>query len=275
MPQLANPTLNQSLINAAANELAQRRATGNAGERLAPALRPHNVAQAFAIQQAVAHLYQKANNPIAGWKCLLPSADKIVVAPIYQQDMYRHPSNCPLYPSAAGSARVEPELAFEIAEDLPPNSQAYSQAQIDSALGHTHLALELINSRYQNPSEANYFDALADGLVNQGLWLGPCIDTDNLEAEKIDTHQFELSVKVENGEHRQILATHPNGLAKAGLYWLVNFLSAQGIGLKRGQYVITGSYAGVLELPLAQRCQFQYGSLGGFEVEFVDKSSSR
>jgi len=51
----------------------------------------------------------------------------------------------------------------------------------------------------------------------------------------------------------------------------VNFLSAQGIGLTQGQYVITGSYAGVLDLPLAQVCDFEYGALGQFAVTFTAK----
>ncbi|MGL4221929.1 MAG: hydratase [Shewanella sp.] len=259
-------------INAAAQALAQRRAKGEAGALLEEALRPKDFPQAFAIQQAIAQQFSAQGNPIAGWKCLLPTAEKTVVAPIYQQDVYLQTAECPLYPSSKGLARVEPELAFEIGNDLPPRVTPYSEAEIDAALGKTRLALELIKSRYQNPSEANHLDALADGLVNQGLWLGPEL----LATAEIETSHFALSVAIahndqQQGEALQKAAVHPNGFAKAGLYWLVNFLSAQGIGLSRGQYVITGSYAGVLDLPLNQHCQFHYGELGQFGLRFVEK----
>lgn len=259
-------------INAAAQALAQRRAKGEAGALLEEALRPKDFPQAFAIQQAIAQQFSAQGNPIAGWKCLLPTAEKTVVAPIYQQDVYLQTAECPLYPSSKGLARVEPELAFEIGNDLPPRATPYSEAEIDAALGKTRLALELIKSRYQNPSEANHLDALADGLVNQGLWLGPEL----LATAEIETSHFALSVAIahndqQQGETLQKAAVHPNGFAKAGLYWLVNFLSAQGIGLTRGQYVITGSYAGVLDLPLNQHCQFHYGELGQFGLRFVAK----
>lgn len=263
---------NHLLIITAAKELAKRRTSGTTGDLLTEALRPNNFEQAFAIQQTVAEIFKaNDNNPIAGWKCLLPTAEKIVVAPIYQADVYQQSATCPLYPSTKGLARVEPELAFEIGSDLPPRATPYSETEIDEALGHTRLALELIKSRYQNPSEANHFDALADGLVNQGLWLGPVLNPQ----EGLETSRFELSVDIANGEQQsdtlQKSAIHPNGFPKAGLYWLVNFLSAQGIGLTQGQYVITGSYAGVLDLPLAQVCKFEYGELGQFSVTFIAK----
>ncbi|MCL1091403.1 hydratase [Shewanella profunda] len=268
MSHSASLKQDQLLIITAAKELAKRRTSGTTGDLLAEALRPHHFEQAFAIQQAVAKVFMDtANNPIAGWKCLLPTADKTVVAPIYQHDVYHQTPDCPLYPSTKGLARVEPELAFEIGVDLPPRTTPYTEAEIDAAIGKTHLALELIKSRYHTPSEATHFDALADGLVNQGLWLGPTLNT----TDDIDLNHFNLTIKLEGGDIQQKEAIHPNGFPKAGLYWLVNFLSTQGIGLAKGQYVITGSYAGVLDLPLQQIYQFEYGKLGQFEVRFVAK----
>ncbi|MGI2096023.1 hydratase [Shewanella glacialipiscicola] len=258
----------QRCIKPAAKELAMRRAAGTNGDLLNSELRPTNFEQAFAIQQAVAEIFNTTdNNPIAAWKCLLPTAEKTVVAPIYQHDVYQQSATCPLYASNQQLARVEPELAFEIARDLPPRATPYTEAEINAALGNTRLALELIKSRYHTPSEATYFDALADGLVNQGLWLGPVLNA----LEGVDTSGFKLKVNIQDGDTLQKTAIHPNGSAKAGLYWLVNFLSTQGVGLTQGQYVITGSYAGVLDLPLAQICHFEYGALGQFSVEFITK----
>ena len=90
-------------INTAAKELAERRAAGTSGDLLIPELRPTSFEQAFAIQQAVAEIFKASdNNPIAAWKCLLPTAEKTVVAPIYQADVYHQSTTCPLYPSTKG-----------------------------------------------------------------------------------------------------------------------------------------------------------------------------
>lgn len=280
MPHNALSTATQQ----AAIELATRRNQGLQGDLLAESFRPQDFEAAFAIQQHVAQLFNDQGNQIAAWKCLLPTTAKIIVAPIYQHDIHLSEiSNtatpnalaittdieaaCPIYASAAGQARVEPELAFELLTDLPPREQAYSEAEIDAAIARPRLALELIQSRYHTPSEATHFDALADGLVNQGLWLGPRV---NNKAD-VTLDAFTLSVTSDAGVSIQKAAVHPNGAAKAGLYWLANFLRQRGIGLTQGQFVITGSYAGVLDLPLNQRCQFNYGDLGSFELSFKPK----
>lgn len=213
--------------------------------------------------------------PVAGWKCLLPTPEKIVVAPIYAPSMSQldshsaQPATCSLWPStvpaSAGFARVEPELAFVLKQDLPPRAEPYSNAEIDAAIGATHLALELIQSRFSHDSGAGFFDQLADGLFNQGLFLGPEIHTQ----AGWSGAQFDLVLRFADGREQHVAAEHPNQQPKAGLYWLVNFLSAHQITLKAGQAVITGSYAGVLDLPFDEEIQFQYGDWGQFRLRFL------
>lgn len=255
----------------AAAILASRRLQGEVAALLPQSLRPQSFADAFLLQQQVAAMLPST---IAGWKCALPTVDanceKFVVAPLYQAELYPFPAAiCPIWPSvlppSKGLARVEPELAFVFACDLPARVQGvpYSTAEVDAAIGGVHLALELIQSRFLPDSGAVYFDQLADGLFNQGLYLGPAI-----AAKDADLNQFLLEISVDNKLFLQKQALHPNGDAKAALYWLVNFLSAQGIGLTAGQAVITGSYAGVLDLPIGPQIQFEFGQLGAFSLQF-------
>lgn len=295
-------------FDAAAQILASRRQQGRVAELLPPELRPAHFAEAFALQQQVAALMPSA---IAGWKSLLPTVDqqgeKRVVAPIYAADVTQAGdetvpaqitpakgiSQCALWPSvlpaSKGLARVEPELAFVLAQDLAPrqNQQPYSTAEIDHAISHCQLALELIQSRYLPDSGAGYLDQLADGLFNQGLYLGPKLAPQLAQEKSAATADItaDLAAEIQPAEHCRFLlqirladgslieknAVHPNDNPKAGLYWLVNFLTAQGIGLKAGQAVITGSYAGVIDLPFGQDISFQYGNLGQFQLRFVEK----
>lgn len=274
--QLPAPDLSTSLLQQAAAILVERRKLAEVGPLLTDALRPRSLADAFALQQQVAVAMAE---PIAGWKCLLPTPDKIVVAPIYPSTFCRFESNsdqvqqCRLWPSkvpaSAGLARVEPELAFVLQQDLPSRSEPYSNSEIDTAIGATHLALELIQSRFSHDSGAGFYDQLADGLFNQGLFLGPQIQ----QAHECSGEQFSLQLTFADGRQQHLTAVHPNQQPRAGLYWLVNFLSANGIGLLAGQAVITGSYAGVLDLPFGEDIQFQYGDWGKFRLRFVTKTS--
>ncbi len=265
-------------LSAAAIELANRRKEGRAGPLLPEALRPNNFAEAFALQQFVGKLFAGVNaDDVAGWKCALPTADKTVVGAIYKSTIQSQPvftkttdeslstvSVCIIHPDSDGLARVEPELAFEIAKDLPPKKIPYTQAEIDAAVGKTRLALELIQSRYDDPAQASLLDALADGLVNQGLWLGPEVN-DTVAA---DLSCFDLHLTSDKGLAEVIAGRHPNTNPRAGLYWLVNFLSEQGIGLRQGQQIITGSYAGLLKLPMAEQITIRCGDLGIYVIEF-------
>lgn len=252
-------SIEADFVHAAAQILAARRLRGEAGPRLPEACRPHTLEQAMAIQAAVT---RELDAGIGGWKCGLPTPERIVVAPIYAQTI-QQASPCAIWPRG-GQARVEPELAFVLGHDLPARALPYSHAEIDAAIGHTHLALELIASRYAEPAGISFAEALADGLVNQGLWLGPQVDT---EAARL-ADEIALRVSDAVGVRSEHAGRHPNGLPRTPLYWLVDYLRSQGQDLKAGQAIITGSYAGVLELPLGEVLTVDYAGLGSLTVSF-------
>ena len=251
-------------LEQAAHILAQRRFHQQTGALLADPLRPTSFQQAFEIQQATAKEYsQLTNSKIAGWKCAQPNGDKTIIGALFDNEVQQQTALCSLA-STDSKALIEPELCFTLRADLPARESTYSQAEIDDAIGSTRLALELIQSRYADPKQASFFDALADGLLNQGIWLGPEITP----TTDVSYREFELTIAVEGEQIQSLAGKHQDGHARAGLYWLVNFLSAQGIGLSQGQQVITGSYAGVITLPYDKKIHFQYGELGEFEVVF-------
>ncbi|WP_434340272.1 hydratase [Motilimonas cestriensis] len=258
---MLNPDIEQ-----AAQVLASRRFHQQVGPFLPQAQRPNNFNQAFAIQQACAkHYSQLASTAQIGWKCAQPNGDKTIIGALFESEIQHQTTICPLA-STDGKALIEPELCFTLKSDLPPRAGAYSQTEIDDAIGSTRLALELIQSRYEAPKQASFFDALADGLLNQGVWLGPEIKA----ATDLSYSEFELTIAVQGEPNQVLVGKHQDGHARAGLYWLVNFLSQRGIGLSKGQQVITGSYAGVISLPFNKIIHFQYGKLGEFQLEFRD-----
>lgn len=255
------------MINAqqAAQLLIARRLSGTQGERLPESCRPTNLEEALAIQAAVSHDWcEQQDDSIGAWKCGLPSAGKLVAAPIYTRSIDSVPPVA-LWPKGE-LARVEPELAFFFGVDLPARSEAYSPAEVDAAISRTHLALELINSRYSDPKSCSFPEMLADCLVNQGLFIGPMVDSQLAQTSS----EFTLTARY-NGETHQYHAQHPNGLPRAPLYWLVEFLRSRGQGIMAGQAVITGSFAGVLELPLGCEISLNYQGLGELLVSFNAK----
>lgn len=253
--------LASNLLEQAASELIARRKSGQPGPRLPEPCRPADLEDGWQLQQQVT---RRLGLPIGGWKAALPSPGKLVVAPIYAPTI-SSAAICSLpFVMDTDSVNVEPELAFILNDALPVRAHAYTEAEVDAAVGSVHAALEICASRYNNPAELAFPELLGDGLVNGGLWLGPALATTALT----DVSTFALTWAIENEPAMTVEARHPDGDPRAPLYWLVNFLRARGLGLQSGQAVITGSYAGVLALPSRQRVKFDYGELACFEVEF-------
>jgi 2-keto-4-pentenoate hydratase len=263
--------LDLPLRASSASFLAKRRIEKQTGSRLPEALRPQNAEQAWQIQQAQTGLLISQGDSVAAWKCSLPQpdkhGDKLIVAPIFGSTVFQQ-SPCPLI-LQAGNCPIEPEIAFTLKHDLPPRADAYSEAEVLAAVGETRLALEILQNRcadadapLQSKPEVSFFEHLADNLFNQGLFLGPQIPLDKaLEAAEIDFTLTQQTSRLERA------GKHPNGLPQQPLFWLANFLSQQGIGLKAGQHIITGSYAGFFDVLPNTPFQLQFGELGVLEAE--------
>jgi len=255
-------------INLAASILTERRMNGSQGDRLPETARPQNIDHALKIQAAVTDQWcEKMDDSIGGWKCLQPpehTQNRIVVAPIYTTTM-NSVSPVSLW-RKDNLARIEPEIGFVFGKNLPARSEPYTPAEVDAAIARTHMALELMHCRYADTSDCEFPEMLADCLLNQGMFVGPQIDS-NLAKTK-----GEMLIKVTvNGETKDYQGKHPNLAPRVGLYWLAEFLRQQGQGIIAGQTVITGSFAGIIEVPLNQDVKIEYENLGEMTVRFLAK----
>lgn len=261
------PTFTPAQLETAADELLLRRSDGRPAGLLPDSCRPVLLPDALAVQWLVARQYSK----VIGWKCGLPSVDangqlKIVLGPLYQSELQQGPQ-CQLWPSNKGLARVEPEYAYPLLADVEPGVAPLSDADVAALLGVPYLALELIQSRYQPDAGASYPDQLADGLFNQGLWLGPTLTGP-------EQASFDLTLTLAGQTPVTHAARHPNDNPRAPLCWLINFLRAQGIALEAGQLLITGSFAGVLELPFDADFRWQFGEEPAFQLRFCRRETT-
>jgi 2-keto-4-pentenoate hydratase len=249
--------------DAAARHLVAARASRRAGERLPEACRPADVADALEIQERVREFLGVA---IGGWKCSVPSAAReIAAAPIFASTITSN-SPCAILP-IEGKARIEPEIAFVIGRDLPSRATPYSEAEVRAGIRETRAVLELIGPRYADPAAVSYPEFLADSIANQGLFVGPVV-VDGLALPlaafriTIDTPKRQLLVR--DGEH-------PDGHPLRPLVWLANHLASRGAGLTAGQLVTTGSYCGMVDVPLDTPLVVAFGDFGRLSVQFAPK----
>ncbi len=254
----AVPDPRQDAVEGAARELVVARSTRRRLARLPPACRPNDFEAALRTQLVVGAQLQER---VAGWKCALPSSGKMIVAPIYGS-VIADGSRWHL-PVAGHKARLEPEIALVLERDLPPRSRPYEEAEVRAAVGSVRLALELLDCRYADPEQVSFTELLADGLFNAGLFLGPEV-SGGLARE---LGRIAITLEVDGTSAQRLDGCHPDGDPVRPLHWLANILRERGDGLERGQVVITGSYAGVLEVPSGARLRIEFGELGSIAIQ--------
>jgi 2-keto-4-pentenoate hydratase len=249
----------------AARILVTARQTGALVERLPDELLPANLDDGFAIQQEVS---RQLGRQIGAWKCALPQPGKIIAAPIYDAEIHRG-DVCRMSGSPGVAVRAEPELACLLNRDLPARREVYGEAEVLDALGATHLALELLGCRYAHPETLTFPELLADGLFNAGLVIGPRVNS--VAGATLADLPVELDISLASvGQEAVTFAgRHPDRSALAPIVWLTNFLRVRGLGLHAGQAVITGSYAGVLDLPIGCELRVGFGNLGTLPITFL------
>jgi len=254
--------MTNSTYDQAATELLKRRIAGTKAPTLSEDIRPKNLEDVLQIHESMIKLH---SDTVGGWKCLLPPSDeKIVVAPIFSKTVQRG-DNCELFKDL-DVARIEPEICFVLSKDLTANPDGYTEEQINNAIGSCHMALELVQSRYAKDSGFEFFDSLADCLINQGLFIGPEIDREKaFSAEKIN-------IGITHDEQKQTFeGKHPNSLPQKPLYWLIDFMTRRGTTFKAGEAIITGSYCGVVEAEFEKLTTISYEGIGDYQVTLNEK----
>jgi 2-keto-4-pentenoate hydratase len=256
--------LTDQQIEEASQLFIARRRNALTGPALPPSCRPTDIDDALHIQQRVLQLL---GAQVGGWKSSVPPPGGAILAPIPHDRIFRT-SPCSM-PLIDGLAAVEPEIAYVMAADLPPRATAYSPEDVLQAVASTHLAFELIVTRYAPQTALELPDKLADSLSNYGLFLGPAIAAEyakeNIDGQTLPA--FRLTLSNGSQELGQWNGKHPDGHPLRALHWLANDLSTRNTGLRRGDVVTTGSYHGLIHLPVAQPLRMSFGSLGEIAIE--------
>ena len=259
----ATVTKNNQLLQLAQHLFAQRNA--KAPNSHFDSVSPQSMEKAIAVQQMMAGL----NGHIAGWKCLVPQANgDLIVAPILQPA--ERGGQCSIIPSVKDDqvlALIEPEIAFILGQDIEPH-RSYTNAEIDQAISATHMALELIQNRFAGDVQPSFYQKLADGLSNQGVYIGPEID----KSVAFAAGQVDVVVTDNTSPNtpQSFAGKHPCDLPPLPVYWMINYLAQLGIKLNAGQAIITGSYCGVVKVLMETEINIEYRGIGQFNVKFVD-----
>lgn len=205
----------------------------------APAL---TLDDAYAVQAALLRRRRDRGEQVVGWKLGYTSAA------MREQMGIREPNwgaltdamllgDGAVLPESVLQPRVEPEVAVELAADLPAGS---SVETAERSLGRARACLEVVDSVW-----TDYCFSLeqntADGSSAAFVVLGPPLQAWGLDAVEVRLRRN--GVPAGRGRGADAMG-HP----LAGLCWLADELAGRGTALRAGDLVITGGLTAAVPL---------------------------
>ena len=231
---------------------------------------PQTLVEAYAIQHAA---LRALHTDIAGWKATLLAAkiesNQGLCAPLGARFVVDAPAFVlPYHQPTANTSEfgIEPELAFRLGSDLPPlgAKAAYSRASVSAAIISAHATIEVVVSRFLDPTKVTEFERVADACSNEVLVVGPSLPS----WRQLSLTDLPLRVCIDGIPVYQGPASHPLKDPLLPVVWLANHVSGLGRGLRAGELITTGSCNGLRTLRKGQSANAYFTGLGAAQVQF-------
>ena len=236
---------------------------------LPDALRPLDLAGAYAVQDHLQGLYFDAGEALAGWKVALttPVMQKLVgidhpcEGAIFASRVHREAVS--LEARDYVNIGVESEIAVRLGRDLAAAGGPWSRDSVAGAVEACMAAFEIVDDRAIDYERLDALLLIADNAFNFGCVLGP--EVRDWRALDLAALSGRMTI---NGE----IAGEGRGAAVMGhpfeaLAWLANSLIARGKPLAAGQIVMTGSIVATKWLQPGDRMSTAIEGLGEARLE--------
>jgi 2-keto-4-pentenoate hydratase len=160
---------------------------------------------------------------------------------------------------------IEPEFAFQMAEDLPAAASPYDRDRVAAAVGAVLPAIEIVDSRYKEWTAVGGPSLIADNGCN-GAWVQ---GEGYADWKSLDLSAQEVALVVNGRRIREGLGDAIMGHPINALTWLANKLCQQGTGLSVGDLVSTGTCVDVYHAEAGDEIQADFGPIGVVELTFT------
>ena len=216
---------------------------------------PSSALDAYQVQDLVyaALFAQQA----AAWKVGGPKPDvEPTAAPIPGTRLYTSPAQ--LSGKDFHMLGIEVEIAYRLADDLPPRATAYSEEEIAAAVGEALVTIELCDTRLANWKSASALWRLADFQLNAALIAGS--GTQNWRG--IDFTQQRAELWIDGKLAMDATGVHPYGNPIRLLPWLAAHNRGRCGGLRAGNIITTGTWTGMRFVPPGSEIVARFPGIG-------------
>ena len=158
--------MDQASIDKAADFLIAIRDSGNRVGRMPDALRPTDVDEANAIQDAVA---ARRGDTIGGWKVMLTPEGLWFHGNMLKSRCYSSGAEVPS--RLMGLLGIEVEIAFRFERALQPRATDYTEAEVAEAAS-AFVGIEILDRAFIDPKPTTVWERTADSITNGGFVSG-------------------------------------------------------------------------------------------------------
>jgi len=267
-------SLNQSQIEAAANELFEAEQNRVQISALTETYPDMTLDDAYAIQSSWVDKKQRHGDALIGYKIGLTSRVMQRAMKIDTPDfgvLLNSMNFAEGSEIAAGQftdPRIEVELAFVLKDRLFGGD--ISKDDVLNATDYVIPCLELIASRSyrKNPNNGyvrNVMDTISDNAANAGIILGKqSIGPREADLRWCGALLYRNDVIEESGLAAAVLDHPANGIC-----WLAKQFAAHHVALEPGQILLSGSFTAPIPVKAGDKIHADYGPLGSINCTFT------
>ena len=251
--------MDRDRLRQASELLLEARRTTQPIESLPDGLRPRTVAEAYFLQDVLI----RELGAIAGWKVGTPTPEATpMFAPMF--DFGIAPTNSLISINMRRMRGVEAEIAYLLGKDLPPRATAYSREEVVAAIASAHPAIELLETAFVDPDKVDRLSMIGDLQMHGGFIYGPAFPA----WRDFDFSTENVTVSVDgivrtdhgaNGVGTDILSL---------VEWLANHGQSRTGGLRKGQWITTGSWMGKTLAGAGSAVHVHFTHFGDVRAEF-------
>ena len=181
--------------------------------------------------------------------------------PLLENSTLQSPARCTLVPGQ--DVIVEVEFVFRMGSDYEPDGPV-SIGTLSAAVDAVCPGIEVAGVRYpQSMGRPSTPLIIADAAATIALVYGePVTQWQELD---LASHEAELRIngeRIDGGKGSNVLGSPINALA-----WLAGFLDRQGLALRRGDIVTTGTMTDMQPVKAGDQVVADFGSLGCASVD--------
>lgn len=243
--------------------LLEARSTASPLADLPESLQPTSLEEAYFVQDAMAHALEP--DGVRAWKIGAPAPD---ATPMYGPmiSSWIADDASVLTEPRYRLRGLEAEISFRIGKDLPPRETPYTREEVVAAILSCHPAIEELEAGVTEPSKVARFTMIADLQMHGGFVHGPAVP----DWQKIDFAKESVSLAVDGEVRVERTASNTAGTDLVRLLvYLANEGSARTGGLKRGDWITTGSWTGNTFASAGSKVEVCFTTAGRVSVQFA------